>query len=476
MAMVNIPSTCDDPSYRYKMPRIVSKKEGRGNGSKTCIVNMSDVAHALRRPPQYTTKWFGAELGAQSTYTNKEGEGERAIVNGHHDTPIFQTMLDKFIDKYVLCDNCKLPEIDMTVKKGNIVYKCSACGSAGELDNNHKIAAFVSKNPPDETGHGIVNLAESSVTTKEDKEKRRKEREEKRKKKAEAGEGAEDDEEEADEDKEKRRSERRAKKESGEKKEKKERSGERKEKKERKEKGEEGEDGEKKPREKKEKKERSGERKEKKERSGERKEKKERTSKKKAEDSDNESGDGKEDKDEDVEYDGEIVKAVIEVMKEFVTSKDGKAKPEDFFEELRMQQLAKLFDHKIRFYIALEGIMPAGAMNKQTITDAKPVLSKVLAAVKIPAGDVLWCFDAYLSRSDNEKSVKTFPLVLKEIYDEEWVSEASMTKYYDDDEGAGEPGFDAAKKSGAPFITWLKTVEESDDDDEDGSGSEEDSD
>merc|ERR1712139_697745 len=163
VAMVNIPSTNDDPSYRYKMPRLVSKKEGRGNGSKTCIVNMSDVARALKRPPQYTTKWFGAELGAQSTYTNKEGEGERAIVNGHHDTPIFQTMLDKFIDKYVLCENCKLPEIDMNVKKGNIVAKCKACGWSGELDNNHKLAAFVTKNPPDESGHGIVNLAEAGA-------------------------------------------------------------------------------------------------------------------------------------------------------------------------------------------------------------------------------------------------------------------------------------------------------------------------
>merc|ERR1712039_1091731 len=92
-AMINIPSTNTDPAYRYKMPKLVSKKEGRGNGSKTCIVNMADVARALKRPPQYTTKWFGNELGAQSTYTNKEGEGERAIVNGAHQTEVFQELL-----------------------------------------------------------------------------------------------------------------------------------------------------------------------------------------------------------------------------------------------------------------------------------------------------------------------------------------------------------------------------------------------
>mmetsp|Transcript_94467 Transcript_94467/g.286990 ORF Transcript_94467/g.286990 Transcript_94467/m.286990 type:complete len:216 (-) Transcript_94467:58-705(-) len=198
MAMVNIPSTCNDPQYRYKMPRLVSKKEGRGNGSKTCIVNMGDVARALKRPPQYTTKWFGNELGAQSTYTCKEGEGERSIVNGHHDTHIFQTLLDKFIEKYVCCVNCHLPEIDMLIKKGVIVAKCMACGWAGDLDNSHRLAAFITKNPPDETGLNIVNQAEAGggkLDKKARREQKAKLKEEKKEKGSEDGEEAEDDEE-----------------------------------------------------------------------------------------------------------------------------------------------------------------------------------------------------------------------------------------------------------------------------------------
>merc|ERR1712232_948365 len=120
------------------------------------IVNMGDVARALKRPPQYTTKWFGNELGAQSTYTNKEGEGERAVINGHHETTVFQELLDKFILKYVCCVQCNLPEIDMAIKKGVIQGRCMACGWQGELDNNHKLAAFIQKNPPDSTGLGLT--------------------------------------------------------------------------------------------------------------------------------------------------------------------------------------------------------------------------------------------------------------------------------------------------------------------------------
>merc|ERR1711957_143117 len=140
------------------MPRLVTKIEGRGNGIKTCIMNMGDVARALKRPPQYTTKWFGNEVGAVSSYSKKEGEGERSIVNGVHETATFQTLLDKFIDKYVLCENCHLPEIDMFVKKDAIKAKCMACGWAGELDDMNRLGQFIKKNPPDESCQGLKNV------------------------------------------------------------------------------------------------------------------------------------------------------------------------------------------------------------------------------------------------------------------------------------------------------------------------------
>lgn len=60
--MLNIGPT-DDPTYRYKMPKLITKIEGRGNGIKTVCVNMVDVAEALNRDPSLPTKVTGAPRG-----------------------------------------------------------------------------------------------------------------------------------------------------------------------------------------------------------------------------------------------------------------------------------------------------------------------------------------------------------------------------------------------------------------------------
>ncbi|KAL8649115.1 MAG: hypothetical protein Q9226_005710 [Calogaya cf. arnoldii] len=145
MATVNIRRDVSDPFYRYKMERIQSKVEGKGNGIKTVIVNLSSVAASLSRPPSYVIKYFGFELGAQ---TNNNPNDDRWIINGSHEASKLQDYLDGFISKFVLCKQCKNPETDVNFKDGYILLDCKACGKNSTVDSRLKLSSFILKNQP----------------------------------------------------------------------------------------------------------------------------------------------------------------------------------------------------------------------------------------------------------------------------------------------------------------------------------------
>jgi len=161
MATININRSVTDMFYRYKMPKVIVKVEGKGNGIKTKIVNMSDIAKALDRPPSYPTKYFGCELGAQTTIDHKT---DKYIVNGSHTADKMQDILDGFIQKFVLCPKCENPETTLTVHKQSISQRCMACGERGVLKIVHRLTQFIYKNPPNSN-----NLVENGAGKKETK-------------------------------------------------------------------------------------------------------------------------------------------------------------------------------------------------------------------------------------------------------------------------------------------------------------------
>lgn len=149
MALVNVRRDVTDAFYRYKMERIQTKIEGKGNGIKTVVVNLSSVAQSLARPGSYVIKYFGFELGAQ---TNIDPPDDRWIINGAHEASKLQDHLDGFINKFVLCKKCKNPETDVVIKDGHIVLDCKACGQRTDVDLRLKLSGFILKNQPRKGG------------------------------------------------------------------------------------------------------------------------------------------------------------------------------------------------------------------------------------------------------------------------------------------------------------------------------------
>ena len=131
------------------MERLQSKIEGKGNGIKTVVANLSSVAQSLARPPAYVIKYFGFELGAQ---TNTNPADDRWIINGAHEAPKLQDHLDGFINKFVLCKSCKNPETDINIKDGRILLDCKACGQRTAVDLRHKLSGYIIKMEPKKGG------------------------------------------------------------------------------------------------------------------------------------------------------------------------------------------------------------------------------------------------------------------------------------------------------------------------------------
>lgn len=371
MAMLNIPSTCDDPSYRYKMPRLLAQKEGSGNGKMTCIVNAGDVAHALQRPPQYITKWFGIELCAQSKYTNKKGEGERAIIHGHHDAAVLQEVLDKFIHKYVLCQRCDLPELHMNTKKGIVCGQCAACGWKGQLDNRHKLRAFITKNPPDNSG--VASKSERIDQCRKDGDKT--DRVESRE--SAAGNG------------ERRKAEDKQQK---------------------------------------------------------------ITHNGKLEDV-GKDGDPKHYKGPLTFNDGDTIR-IISNLKEFYENRSA----DDLFTEVRIHQIAKGFDHKLRLFIVLQILADDTYIDKAKLLEHREVINRYVTEPRLKTFEILWAFDAHCHVLPS--AFKGFPHCLKVLYDEDWIEESDVLAYYNQTENVGQPGFEKAREAAKPFLTWLETASE----------------
>jgi translation initiation factor 5 len=157
-------SPVDDPEYRYKMPAVFGKIEGSGNGIKTAIPNISDVASSLHRAPGEVNKFFGCELGAQTTYAE---DTDRAIVNGAHTDDTLQKLIHRYIELFVVCPNCRLPETDYKIKNECIWHKCAACGAKEMVDMSHKLCNYI--------------LAQDKKAKKEAKSKGKKDKKDKKK-------------------------------------------------------------------------------------------------------------------------------------------------------------------------------------------------------------------------------------------------------------------------------------------------------
>ncbi len=122
----------DDPYYRYKMDNIIIVYGGHGNGVFTIINNCDQISKSINTPNEILIKYLSYHLN--SNYNEK-----KKSFTGHHTYENINSGLFNYINSFVICTDCSIPELFYSLNNNNVHSKCSACGNIQELKLNTKI-------------------------------------------------------------------------------------------------------------------------------------------------------------------------------------------------------------------------------------------------------------------------------------------------------------------------------------------------
>ena len=138
--MLNINGS-EDNSYRYKMPILQCAIKGNGNGIYTIITNLNDISKYINHSPTLLLKFL-------STYNGSMANEEKMSITGSYTADELQKSLQIYINRFVICPKCSIPETIPQVNKQSkknitLELKCSSCGSISTvLCNKNEMKAY----------------------------------------------------------------------------------------------------------------------------------------------------------------------------------------------------------------------------------------------------------------------------------------------------------------------------------------------
>ena len=141
--MINIQKDNIDPNYRYKMPAVQIKIEGRGK--KTVVSNLTEISRSLNRREEEILKFISYEAGTQIKVKN-----DKMIINKAMIPNDLQIIIYDYIERFVLCPDCDNPETyyKFKLKKDKVYRKCRACGGKNRI-KNEKLNKYLLKREKD---------------------------------------------------------------------------------------------------------------------------------------------------------------------------------------------------------------------------------------------------------------------------------------------------------------------------------------
>ena len=94
------------------------------DGAFTRLTNLKEIADALSRDTEHLHREIQGELGT----AGQLGDG-RSRYNGSFSERDMQGAIDSYIEEFVRCSECGLPDTRLVNEDGTMMLRCEACGA-----------------------------------------------------------------------------------------------------------------------------------------------------------------------------------------------------------------------------------------------------------------------------------------------------------------------------------------------------------
>ena len=113
------------PDFTAKEDRLdVPDPNAQKDGAFTRLTNLGAIADALSRDPEHVHRSIQRELGTNGQYDNG-----RSRYNGSFSADDFDAAIDKYVQEFVTCSQCGLPDTRLVMEDRTLMLRCDACGA-----------------------------------------------------------------------------------------------------------------------------------------------------------------------------------------------------------------------------------------------------------------------------------------------------------------------------------------------------------
>ena len=110
---------------RFEVP----EPDVRPEGNVTVFENFQAVLDRVDREDRHVLKFLQDELGT-SAQIDERG---RARLTGEFSARRVAAVVDEYVDTYVICPECGLPDTKITREQGAELLQCDACGARSSV-------------------------------------------------------------------------------------------------------------------------------------------------------------------------------------------------------------------------------------------------------------------------------------------------------------------------------------------------------